>query len=489
MKYFTKTIITIIILAFAEIVSATELKIEAEDYSDMQGIQLENNNTNIGYFDAGDWLMFSSIDFDAANYQSIKFAVAKQSSGGAVQIRLDALDGTLIGTFYPESNNSWTNFETQQVNIEAVSGVHSLYLVGSGAEGICNMDYFILSEEKVYEPNWVLFWNDEFNGTDVDDTKWAKFYDGNPANGELQFYTPREENIVVSDGTLKLIARKETFTGQGPWMDEPVTRQYTSGKVETLGKITFKYGKFEAYMKLPRGKGTWPAFWMLGENLFDAGVGWPKCGEIDIMEHGQDFDNLGAAIHTEAYNHTIGTQKTGTYIIDDYDTDFHTYGLVWTENQLTFSVDGNNYFSVTKENLGDTEAEWPFDQPFWIILNHAVGGAWGGTPDDNLYPHTVEVDWVRVYKDEQISTSVKTNKEKTLKLYPTVTSDFVNLEFADNLDNHTIVVKDITGRVLICKRHIGRNYTLNMTSQPPGVYFLSYKTDSGKFYTEKFIKK
>lgn len=427
--------------------------IEAEDYDDMSGVQLENGGTTVGFIDDGDWLRYDQIDF-ADGPAAMALQIAKASTGGSLELRLDALNGPLIGTFTPESTGGWQDFQPQKSNLESVTGVHDLFLVATGAAGVCNIDYFTFSDTGVYEPNWVLTWADEFNGADVDTTVWRKVYHGNPDNGELQFYTPRPVNIQVSEGTLKLIARVETFRGKGPWMPDSVTRYYTSGKIESQGRLTFQYGKFEASMKLPRGKGTWPAFWMLGENLFDAGVGWPRCGEIDIMEHGQDFDNVGAALHTETYNHTIGTQITGTYLIDDYDTEFHTYAVEWSGESMRFSVDGNYYLTVTKESMGQTVAEWPFDQPFWLILNHAVGGAWGGTPVDSLYPHTVEVDWVRVYKDQQPATSLTkpiAPRGATLAFSPNPTNRLVQVRWEGPTPaggDAEFLVRDLQGRVV-----------------------------------------
>jgi beta-glucanase (GH16 family) len=451
---------------------ATPVQVEAEDYDAMQGIELENGGTNIGYFDDGDWLRYAAINFDGG-YNSITFQTAKGNNGGSVEIRLDNLNGLLIGTFYPQNTLDWATFEAQLTGIEAVTGTHDLYLVGRGEIGVCNLDFFVLSEEEVYEPNWVLDWADEFNGNAVDETYWSKVHHGNPDNGELQFYTPRPENIVVSDGTLKLIARQETYTGQGPAMSSPSTRNYTSGKIETLGKITFQYGKIEASMKLPRGRGTWPAFWMLGENIFDTGIGWPRCGEIDIMEHGQDFDHLGAAIHTQAYNHTIGTQITGTYQIDDYDTGFHTYGLVWDTEEMSFSVDGEVYMKVRKSSIGDSEAQWPFDQPFFIILNHAVGGAWGGTPDNSLYPHTVEVDWVRVYKDEQPTSTITLEESPLLSVYPNPAKDQVRVTIGGNPTSVAVSLKDLTGRELAVKQASSEELSFDLSGLPSGIYLVT----------------
>ncbi|WP_367390677.1 family 16 glycosylhydrolase [Lewinella sp. LCG006] len=462
------------------VLSATPVQVEAEDYAAMQGIELENGGTNIGYFDDGDWLQYTAISFDGG-YNSITFQTAKGNNGGSVEIRLDALNGPIIGTFYPQNTLDWTVFEAQLTGIDAVTGTHDLFLVGRGVTGVCNLDFFVLSEEEIYEPNWVLDWADEFNGNAVDENYWSKVHHGNPDNGELQFYTPRPENIVVSDGTLKLIARQETYTGQGPAMNAPATRNYTSGKIETLGKITFQYGKIEASMKLPRGPGTWPAFWMLGENIFEPGIGWPRCGEIDIMEHGQDFNNLGAAIHTQAYNHTIGTQITGTYQIDDYDTGFHTYGLVWDTEEMSFSVDGETYMRVKKSSIGDSEAQWPFDQPFFIILNHAVGGAWGGTPDNSLYPHTVEVDWVRVYKDEQPTSTAVLEETPSLSVYPNPTSGLVQITIGENPTAVTVSLNDITGRELATKKAESEQLTFDLAGLPSGVYFVTvYEQGTGR---------
>lgn len=477
---------------FLSVQAKAYTRIEAESYSSMFGVQLENANTDVGYIDAGDWINYHNVDFGTGP-ASIIMNVAKSSSGGAIEIRIDGLSGTLIATYYPSSTNSWTIFQDQMCNLKQVTGVHDLYFLATGVSGVCNIDYFIFSDTKVYEPNWVLSWGDEFDGNALDETVWSKVNHGNPDNGEVQFYTPRSENILVSNGTLKLIARKETYTGQGPWMTQPVTREYTSGKVETQGKKTFKYGKMEARMKLPRGKGSWPAFWLLGENLFDSGIGWPRCGEIDIMEHGQDFNNLGAAIHTQAYNHTIGTQKTGTYNIDNYDTDFHTYGVEWSTDKLNFDVDRNTYFSVSKSAIGSSEAQWPFDQPFWIILNHAVGGAWGGTPDPALFPLTTEIDWVHVYQDIQTPIDKVSISPENLLVYPNPTEDIVQIKMAANSllsDAITAIsISDIAGNIIEKIENKLLPATISLKTRAAGLYLITVKVDKQVPITKILIKK
>lgn len=474
-----KTLLPTLALTFSVIKTFALPYVQAEAYADMDGVQLENAGTTVGYIDENDWLLYQDLDFENG-MASITIAAATPNGTGYIDLVLDSMDGTSIGHFYPEATGGWATFTDQTMNVTSTTGVHDLYLIARGSQGVCNLDYFSFSTVGIIEPIWVLDWSDEFDGTAVDESVWRIVDHGNPDNGELQFYTPRTENVEVSDGTLKLIARKESYTGQGPWMSEPQTRDYTSGKLETQSKKTFMYGKIEARMKLPRGKGTWPAFWMLGDNIFEPGVGWPRCGEIDIMEHGQDFDHLGAALHTGASNHNIGNQRTGTYHIDDYDTDFHTYGLIWSEDQLQMYVDDNIYFTAKKSELGDSQDEWPFDQPFYMILNHAVGGAWGGTPDDNLYPHTVEVDYVRVYKDIATSSSA-VNTPVPIDIYPNPTHQEINIKGAEG---QTFTLTDLQGRAVASGPLTLGQARVDVSGCDKGVYLLTVGGQAHKVVVE-----
>lgn len=248
-------------------------------------------------------------------------------------------------------------------------------------------------------PGYALVWADDFNGPELDSANWQAVQHGDVDNGEMQFYTDRPENVSVSNSCLWLTARRETYTGSGPWMKGKTrTSAYTSGKVQTLGKRAFRYGRIEARMILPRGAGTWPAFWMLGGNMFEPGVGWPLCGEIDILEHAKSLNAVSAAVHTGVYNHRNDTHKIQYHPLRDYDTAFHVYGVEWTPDQLAFQVDGHVFFTVTKAELGAGPAQWPFDQPFWLILNLAVGGSLGGDPAGGTYPGSLQIDWVRAYQ-------------------------------------------------------------------------------------------
>jgi len=237
-----------------------------------------------------------------------------------------------------------------------------------------------------------LVWADEFDKAGLPDTtKWAYEVGGNGwGNNELQFYTNRRaDNARVEGGKLIIEAKKEEYQG----------RTYTSARLLTRGKAEWKYGRVEALAKLPAGRGTWPAVWMLGKNIPTAG--WPRCGEIDIMEHvGFDEGVVHGTVHTEAYNHGKKTQKGQQTPVPDAAQAFHLYAIEWTPDKIDFFVDDRKYYTVEKSVLGSTVAEWPFDQPFYLILNVAVGGNWGGQKgvDETIWPRRMEVDYVRVYQ-------------------------------------------------------------------------------------------
>ncbi len=235
-----------------------------------------------------------------------------------------------------------------------------------------------------------LTWSDEFNYKGLpDSTKWNYNVGGHGwGNNELQYYTASDTlNAKVENGFLKIVARKQSIEN----------RQYTSARLLTKNKAEFEYGKFEIRAKLPAGRGTWPAIWMLGKNIDE--VPWPACGEIDIMEHvGYDKDSIHGTIHTQAYNHIKGTQKGKSIFISNPYDQFHIYSIEWTPEKIDFLVDGVVYNHITNEHLSTNE--WPFDQPFFLILNLAIGGGWGGKMgvDENVFPATMEVDYVRVFK-------------------------------------------------------------------------------------------
>jgi beta-glucanase (GH16 family) len=234
-----------------------------------------------------------------------------------------------------------------------------------------------------------LIWSDEFDYAGLPDaTKWGYEVGGNGwGNNELQYYTNASTNNArVANGILTIEARKESIGGNA----------YSSARLVTKGKLEFQYGKIEIRAKLPYGRGTWPALWMLGANN---NYTWPNDGEIDIMEHvGYDLGNVYGTIHTKSYNHTLGTQRSANTFLADCHQAFHVYSLDWSSQKIVIAVDGINFFTFTNENTGyDT---WPFNNKMFLLLNIAVGGSWGGIQgvDNTIFPAKMEVDYVRVYQ-------------------------------------------------------------------------------------------
>ena len=257
------------------------------------------------------------------------------------------------------------------------SGTYTVKVTAKSATG----NTLTVSKQVTVTVIMKLVWSDEFDAPGAPDpTKWG--YDlgaGGWGNSELQYYTNRLDNAEVSNGTLKITAKKESYSGSN----------YTSARLLTKDKFSFKYGKVEARAKLPEGVGTWPAFWMLGSNI--ATVSWPACGEIDIMEHlGRDLNKIYSTLHYPG--HSGGSGTGSTTMISGATTDFHVYAAEWKASSIVFSVDGNPFF--TFPNNGTL----PFNQNFFIILNVAIGGNFGGTVDPAFTSGVMEVDYVRVYQ-------------------------------------------------------------------------------------------
>jgi beta-glucanase (GH16 family) len=243
-----------------------------------------------------------------------------------------------------------------------------------------------------------VFWQDEFDGNGLLDTsKWSYDVGGQGwGNNELQFYTEKKiENARQENGKLIIEARKETVGANN----------YTSARLVTKNKADFLYGRLEVRAKLPSGRGTWPAIWMLPTTQNYSNAYWPDNGEIDIMEHvGFNPNVVHFSIHCQAFNWPKNTQKTANLTIESAATDFHIYRLDWTPTQIDGYIDGQKYFSFTKN--GNWQ-EWPFDKPFHLLLNVAVGGNWGGQKgvDEHIFPQKFEIDYVRVYKLKTVKSS------------------------------------------------------------------------------------
>jgi beta-glucanase (GH16 family) len=241
-------------------------------------------------------------------------------------------------------------------------------------------------------PGRTLVWSEEFDGPagqSPDPTRWSFDVGGSGwGNQELEYTTARPENVALDGaGHLAIVARAEGYQG----------KPYTSGRINTLGHFTRAFGRFEARMQLPTGAGLWPAFWLLGNNV--GSVGWPGCGEIDIIENkGQEPNLVHGTVHGPGYSGGHGITAAHAVPGAPLSAGFHTYAVEWIANRVIFSVDGVDYFTLTPQQL-PANTQWVFDHPFGIILDLAVGGTFVGDPTaDTTFPQTLLVDWVRVWE-------------------------------------------------------------------------------------------
>lgn len=285
------------------------------------------------------------------------------------------------------SLNAWTVNEISEMD----------WLLANNFDFITTNEPEVLLERIKLSPvtnGWKLAWSDEFNYTGLpDSTKWIYDTEGNKAgwgNGEAQFYTiARKENSHVENGILSLTAIREEFEG----------KQYSSARLNS--KVAWQFGRVEVRAKIPSGIGTWPAIWMMpGGWSFNDG-NWPAIGEIDILEHvGHNVNVIHASAHSKDYQWQVGTQKTAVITVPGATENFHNYILEWNSDVMRICVDDTCYFEYKNEGLGETK--WPYNKPFYLILNLAVGGAWGSAKgmDETVYPQTMEVDYVRVYRKE-----------------------------------------------------------------------------------------
>jgi beta-glucanase (GH16 family) len=268
----------------------------------------------------------------------------------------------------------------------------TLFLSSTGSLGRCGGS----PAEPPGEDAATLIWSDEFDGPagqSPESSKW-RFDIGTGSNGwgnaQLEYDTDRPTNVSLDGmGHLAITARRESFGGSS----------YTSGRINTRDLFDAEQGRFEARIKLPIGQGIWPAFWMLGANFQT--VGWPQCGEIDILEYrGQEPNVLHASLHGPGYSG--GRAVTGSHVLPGagFDADFHVFAVEWRTDRITWLLDGEPYQTIGPDDL-PSGAPWVFDHPFFIILNVAVGGHFVGPPDETTsFPQTMLVDWVRVSRFE-----------------------------------------------------------------------------------------
>ncbi|MCF8380817.1 MAG: glycoside hydrolase family 16 protein [Bacteroidales bacterium] len=273
--------------------------------------------------------------------------------------------------------------------------IFSLFTIAILSLPACNFQNSNRSSEhnnSERDSDYSLVWSDEFDYSGLpDSSKWIYDTEGNSAgwgNDEAQFYTTsRAENAKVENGNLVITAIKENFEG----------KEYTSARL--VSAADWQYGKVEVSAKVPAGRGTWSAVWMMPGNWSFNDGNWPDVGEIDILEHvGYNTGTVHASAHSRDYQWQAGTQKTGTIYIPDVTSSFHSYILEWTPEVMKAFVDDSLYFEYQNEGLG--ESKWPYDKAFYLILNLAVGGAWGAMEgiDEAAFPQTMLIDYVRIYQ-------------------------------------------------------------------------------------------
>ena len=296
----------------------------------------------------------------------------------------------------------WTSSNPEIASVDE-NGVVSAHKGGNTTITLSNGLESVSSRVAV-EHTWGeynLVWSDEFDGATLNTENWTIEVNGSGGgNQEKQYYTDRTENIRIENGNLIIEARKEEYNN----------RQYTSGRINSREKRYFKYGKIEACIWIPAGGGTWPAFWTMGNDYKN--VGWPKCGEIDIIEHVGNQPRMASfATHTPEKNGTRGNNWSARAYMDGLEENYHVYGIEWLEDdyngmdRIYFTIDGEQ-LAMTQEVFEhvDENTYWPFNKEHFIILNLAIGGTMGGAVDDNIFssPVLMKVDWVRVYQRNEI---------------------------------------------------------------------------------------
>jgi hypothetical protein len=299
----------------------------------------------------GDGSGMVNFNISAANATSYKIALGNGETK-------DITDGTFTYTYTASGTNTYV------VYVSAYNGVN----------------FVSTSVSVILYVAPTALWSEEFNVDGApDSSKWG--YDlgaGGWGNNEAQYYTSRAENVIVQGGYLKIKTIKESYLGSS----------YTSARILTKNKFSFKYGKVEMRARLPVGGGTWPALWMLGSNIDTAP--WPACGEIDIMEHvGNQLNKIYGTLHHPG--HSGGNGDGATTVISNATTEFHLYTLDWRADSIKFYVDNQLFYTFTNS------ASLPFNQNFFLIINSAIGGNFGGTIDPNFVSSTFEIDYVRVY--------------------------------------------------------------------------------------------
>lgn len=473
-----------------------------------------NDNTNpVGQFfndGVNAWQGFtidlaSAIDLDFQNTISLSFygfdpnahnIVLKLENGVNADVEVlqnvPAGGGWTNDIIFDFSNAVLSSDATTPVNATGIYNKLTLFIDGGltipGTYLIDNIDdgsVEIIVPEPVFD---TLVWSDEFDVTGaIDDLKWyqqTQLIAGDSwANGEQQHYTNSTVNSFVSNGTLKIVAKAETFTDQG------ITKQYTSARLNSI--FAFKYGRVEVRAKLPSTAGTWPAIWLLGKNIDEDGgywdnegfgdTFWPWCGEIDIMEPNVPKNQILATWHWNNGSGYMYNSSSVNTTNTDTSTNFHLYSLVWTANSMKIYMD-----NILVNEMATFS---PFQDEFYILLNVAMGGSLGGAIPNNFTQDEMEIDYVRVYQENALSTIDYVQED--IKVYPNPVTNLLNIELNHfDIKKGELQVFDVSGRKIANKtfRIDGDTLKFRTSSLQTGVYFIKLLLENGKTETIKFLK-
>lgn len=494
------------------------------NYSNPYSQGINTSNTVLEYNDTGgqyanvQFTASSNFDLTTKNTFSLKIYVPSSGLTGNQnhQISLKLQDGTLAAPWETQSEiikpillNEWQtvtfDFENDvYINLDGNSPAPLLrtdfnkVVIQVNGENNNDLVLAYLDDINYYEstpePGPVfdnLVWSDEFD-TDgaLDPTKWFHQTQipagGNWYNGEIQHYTDRTDNSYVQNGIMHLVAKKETFTDQG------VTKQHTSARLNS--KFAFTYGRVEIRAKLPSGIGTWPAMWMLGQNIYEDGAywetlgygaaSWPACGEIDIMEHwGTNQNYVQSAMHTPSSSGA--TVNHGGQVVPNVSNEYHIYALEWTEDKMVFSVDGVNHY-VYEPAIQDAST-WPFDANQYILLNIAILPS----ISPNFTESSMDIDYVRVYQESPVSIA-QIQEEDNINYYPNPIIDQLNIEVENTSDAIVpLSIYNMDGKLIRSYSETINNNKItlnNLDYLSKGIYLITIKIDN-KDYSFKVYKK
>ena len=453
----------------------------------------------------------SNLDLSVKNTFSIKIYVSASDVTGSQEnkVSLKLQNNKLTEPWTTQTEiikpivlNSWQTIEFDfkndgYINLNATSGApvsradFNRVLIQINGENNKDLVTAYIDDIAYYESTYVnqdpvfdqLVWSDEFDGqsgvsVDLDNTKWFKqtypILGGQSwANGEVQHYTDRMDNSYISNGTLKIVAKKETYTNSNN-----VTKNYTSARLNS--KYAFTYGKVEIKAKMPFGVGTFPALWMLGQNITETGgywaathgtTAWPDCGEVDIIEHwGDNQDFVQSALHNRSS--FGGTVNKGGQKITNASTEFHIYTLEWSEDKMIFSVDGNVHYTYNP-SIKNIE-NWPYSAPQYLLFNVAI------LPNitAGFTESAMEVDYVRIYQESTASVS-KNDNLLEVTLVPNPVNNELNIQFSSNLNAIKGTIYTITGQKIQEFNQKSKSKKIDVSNLTKGIYFLRLASEKG----------